>query len=218
MMELPGSRIPWLRAVGAAGAVAALVVGGAVTTAGAIDSPDGAEPATVQVMATDADGNWFSCDIEADLDTGPAGEGVAMAISAAAPVGSPEGAPDGARYNMVVGAIATAGGGTNGPVEAPEGAIEVEPGEGGAIAVTGEAVPPAEGAVVAVGPMTADPEEGMIVELPEPSEVRPGTPAECDGLNVTVGETALPTPGAPAGPAAGVTGASAVGGGEEQKD
>lgn len=209
-MELPGSRIPWLRAAGAAGAVAALVVGGAVTTAGAIDDPGGAEPATVQVMATDAEGNWFSCDIEADLDTGPAGEAIAMAISASAEVpGAEGGAPDGATYNMVMGATGTAAG-------VPDGAIEIQPGEGGAIVAEGEAVASAEVGAAAFDPMTSGPEAGMIVELPEPSDVRPGTPEECGDLNVTVGEAVLPTPGAPAAPAVGTTGANAVGGQDRQ--
>ncbi len=222
-MELPGSRIPWLRAVGAAGGVAALVVGGAVTTAGAIDDPGGAEPAKVQVMATDADGNWFSCDVSADLGAGPAGDGVTLAIT-----GTAAAEADGASYGVVVTGVEAAAGGAPGEAPAPAlvsgGAAGVQTSEGGAAFVAGSAVATAEGDGTVGGPVPAAAAEmvltGEAPALPLPSEVRQGTAEECGGLNVTVGEAAIPAPapgvpGVPAGFGAS-TGSDGAGGQDQE--
>jgi len=203
-MELPGSRIPWLRAAGAAGAVAALVVGGAVTTAGAIDDPAGAEPAKVQVMATDAEGGWFSCDIDVDLEAGPDGEPVSLAIASAPIEGGASGAGvdaagvDGEVYEVTVEAGTVSAVPTDGPVPVPEGAF-------GIVAATETAGGAGLSAEMPTG--TPDGAElsimGELPALPEPSEVRPGTTEECAGMDVSVGTAvlpaAVPAPAEPAG-------------------
>ena len=202
-MGLPMGNIPWLRGVGAIGAVVSMVTGGAVTTAGAIDDPGGAETATVQLMATDADGTWFSCDVAVDTTgSGPAalsvtitgpGDGApggAMAVTGSAVLAAPEGEvpspPPGAGTGFT-----TVVSGTIGAAEGAEGGLD----EGGGA----EAVPvPAESITV-----------GELPPIPDPAAVRAGTGDECDGLDVTFGEA--PLPGVPAVAPAGVTAVPADG-------
>ncbi len=213
-MELPGSRIPWLRAAGAVGAVGALVIGGAVTTAGAIDDPGGAEPAKVQFMATDAEGTWFSCDVDVDLEGGPAGDGAALTITN---LRAEAAADDGVSYGVVVSAIGTPpDGGATEPVPVPGGGVGVgvgvgigrtaetaEAGEPPRVVVAGQAVEP--GAVPAPAGWPRPSGAGAVAigeapALPAPSEVRQGTAEECSDIDVTVGPAAAAPPlGAPAG-------------------
>ncbi len=206
-MELPGSRIPWLRAAGAAGAVGAMVIGGAVTTAGAIDDPGGAEPAKVQFMATDPEGEWFSCDVDVDLEGGPAGEGAGLTITNL----RAEADADGVSYGVVVSASGALPAG-----EATE-AMPVPGGGGGAGVMIGEMAEQGEPPRVVVGghAMEADavgapasgPQRtgagavaiGEPPALPAPSDVRQGTVEECSDIDVRVGPAAIAPPGTPAG-------------------
>lgn len=214
-MELPGSRIPWVRAAGAAGAVGAMVIGGAVTTAGAIDDPGGAEPAKVQFMATDGEGEWFSCDVDVNLEGGPAGEAAALTITNL----RAEADADGASYGMVVGATgALPAGEATEAVPVPGGGLGVgvggapEGGEPPRVVVGGQAMEPALPAP-AGGPRPSGAEAvaiGEVPALPAPSEVRPGTPEECGDIDVAVGPAIeAPPPGA-------VVGAGAEAGGQDQ--
>lgn len=217
MMELPGSSIPWLRAVGAAGAVAALVVGGAVTTAGAIDDPGGAEPAEVQVMATDADGAWFSCDIDVDLEGGPGDDGAMLATSGSAV--APE--ADGAAYSVMVGAGVGSDAAPPGAAGAPDGAAPGIRITGGAAVASAEARPVGGPDGPAGDPVPVDARTvtvGQPPALPLPSEVRPGTAEECAALDVTVGAAPVPVPGASAVPGAPAVPGTATGNGAGGQD
>lgn len=219
-MELPGSRIPWLRAAGAAGAVGAMVIGGAVTTAGAIDDPGGGEPAKVQFMATDAEGEWFSCDVDVDLEGGPAGEGAGLTITNL----RAEADADGASYGVVVSASgALPAGEATEAVPVPNGgdgggvAIggTVEPGGSPRVVVGGQAMEPGAVGAPAGGPGPSGAGAvaiGAAPALPAPSEVRQGTVEECSDIDVTVGPAPVPLPGAPA-----AAGAGAEAGGQDQE-
>ncbi len=185
-MEFSGSRIPWLRAAGAAGAVGAMVIGGAVTTAGAISDPGGAEPAKVQFMATDAKGDWFSCDVDVDLEGGPAGDGAALTITNL----RGEADADGVSYGVVIGGTA-------------------EPGDPSRVVVGGHTMEPDAAGAPAVGPFPAGAEAvaiGEAPDLPAPSGVRQGTVEECRDIDVTVGPAPVAPPGDPAGVPSGAGG------------
>lgn len=213
-MELPGSRIPWLRAAGAAGAVGALVIGGAVTTAGAIDDPGGGEPAKVQFMATDAEGAWFSCDVDVDLEGGPAGDGAALTITKI----RGEADADGTSFGVMVSATGTPPAGAAAePVPVPGGGAGAQvggPGDPPRVVVGGEATEPGALQAPIGGPGPAGAGAVAIGEppaLPAPSEVRPGTAEECSDIDVSVGPVTVPPPGAP-------TRAGIEAGGQDQKD